>query len=424
MVALTALGCSLAPALRASRPDLTTDLKQECGEPTGPSRTMGWWRHTLLGSQVLISTVLLLAAGLLVRGLYQAETLNPGFQTRDIGVAAYDLNGAGYDGTAAATFQQRLSERVSALPGVTVALARITPLSGARLGDRFSVSDGSAYFGDWNAVSPSFFSILGIPIVRGRGFTPADARANAGVVIVTESTARRFWPDANPIGQTIRREGGYAKGELDEVIGVARDAQVSRLSESDATYLYFPTSPREVSTLELLARRAGSVGDLTNDLRAAIRVVDPQLVASVNALDDNLELWRGLSRVAALAAIVLAGLALTLAAIGAYGVVAYSVSRRTREIGIRVALGATRREITVLVLRQTMRPVLAGALAGMICGAAVSRVLSSLLYGVSPYDPVAFLAVPLVLLTISGVASYVPARRGTRVDPLVALRYE
>jgi len=199
---------------------------------------------------------------------------------------------------------------------------------------------------------------------------------------------------------------------------------VVRLGESDSTFVYLPAGAQQKSDLALLISREDAVGDLTGTLRAAVRDVDPQLAVNVSTLDDNLRLWRGLSRLAATGSGALAGLALALAAIGAYGVVAFSVSRRTREIGIRVALGATNRHVVGMIVRQTMRPVMIGALAGTICGAAVSRLLSALLFGMSPYDPFSFIALPLVLLAIAGIASYLPARRATRVDPLVALRYE
>jgi ABC-type antimicrobial peptide transport system permease subunit len=203
-----------------------------------------------------------------------------------------------------------------------------------------------------------------------------------------------------------------------------KDAQVVSLGDSGSTFAYFPVSAQDQSNLALLVSREGGAGTLAVELRAAVRDVDPQLVATVSALEDNLGLWRDLSRLAAIASAVLASLALALAAIGAYGVVAFTVSRRTREIGIRVALGATNRDVVGLILRQTMRPVTIGAFAGTICGAALSRLMSALLFGLSPYDPLSFVTVPLILLAIAALASYLPARRATRVDPLVALRYE
>jgi len=420
---LTAVAAGLAPALRASRSDLTMELKQECGEVGGRSRAGTLLRHWLLGWQVTVSTVLVLVTGLLLRGWYQAETIDPGFHTSDVAVASYDLTGAGYNDQAAMAFQQRLTARLSAMPGTTTALAWVTPLRG-RLGGRFSTADGTQHFGDWNVVSPAYFSLLQIPIVRGRAFAATDAHQHPGVVIVSESTARRLWPGLDPIGQTLRQKGAPGAGEVHEVIGVVKDAQVSSLAHSDPTYVYFPAGPEQQSRLILMVRRAGGFPGLAADIHAAFREVDRQLVVDVRKLDDNIELWRMASRLAVSASAALGILALSLAVIGVYGVVAYTVSRRTREIGIRVALGATRREVIRTMLRQTMRPVLVGAVVGLLCTAAASRLLSSLLFGVSPYDPVAFMAVPMVLLAIAAMAGYLPARSAARVDPLIALRYE
>jgi predicted permease len=420
---LTVVAAGLAPALRASRPDLTTELKQECGEPGGRSGTRTLLRHWLLGWQVTVSTVLVLVTGLLLRGWYQAETIDPGFHTSDVAVASYDLTGAGYNDQAAMAFQQHLTARLSAMPGTTTALAWITPLRG-RLGERFLTADGTQHFGDGNVISHAYFSLLQIPIVRGRAFTATDERQHPGVVIVSESTARRLWPGLDPIGQTLHQAGPAGVGDVHEVIGVAKDAQVSYLAQSDQTYVYFPASPEQQSHLIVMVRRAGDFAGLAADIRAAFRDVDRQLVVDVRKLDDNIELWRTVSRLAVSASATLGILALSLALIGAYGVVAYTVARRTREIGIRVALGATRREVIRTILRQTMRPVLAGALVGLLCTAAVSRLLSSVLFGVSPYDPVAFVGVSIFLLVVAAMAAYLPARSAARVDPLIALRYE
>jgi putative ABC transport system permease protein len=421
---LTAVACGLLPAVRASKADLSGDLKQDCGEPLLQARSLGKWRHLLLSGQMLMSMTLLLPAGLLFRGLYRAETIDPGFQTANIMVLKFDLEAAGYDPAAAATVQAAVLARVSSLPGVSVAQAWASPLSLDGLGGRFSLDNGTAFLGNWNAVSSNYFTVLGTPIVRGREFTAADERVQAGVAIVTESTARRLWPGQDPLGQTLRRRRGPNDiGDLHQVIGVVKDAQVARLGESDSTFVYFPSSPDQ-SSATLLVRRESAAGSLEAELRGALRDVDPQLVATLSALEDNLGIWRGVSRLAAVSSAVLAFLAVALAAIGVYGVVAYGVSRRTREIGIRMALGASRWNVVSLMLGQTMRPVIGGALLGTICACAIARLLSALLFGLSPYDPVSFTIVPVVSLAIATIASYLPARQATRVNPSIALRYE
>ena len=271
-----------------------------------------------------------------------------------------------------------------------------------------------------NEVSPEFFSLLGIPIVRGRNLTATEARTGAPVTIVTESTARRFWPNQDPIGKILHMEG-----EKDiQVIGVAKDAQVSHLARANETYLYLPAGPKQQVRVQLLVHGADGFASTATGIRAAIHSLDPGLVVDIASLEDNLEVWRGPSRIAAILAGALGALGMLLACVGVYGVVSYAVSRRVREIGIRMTLGADAREVKNLILRQAMRPVAIGALVGISGCAAVSQILSGMLFGLSAHDPLAFVAVPLVLLSVALVAGDIPARRATQVDPMVALRYE
>jgi hypothetical protein len=276
-----------------------------------------------------------------------------------------------------------------------------------------------------NYVSPDYFPMLAIPIVRGRNFTAAENQAGALVTILPQSTARRFWPAQDPLGKTVRVGGD----SIYEVIGVAKDAQVAHLGRSDEIYGYFPAGPKEKLLLQFLVSSARGNMPSAQTLRATVAALDPELVVEVVQLGDNLKPWRIPGRIVSTLSVFLSGLALLLASIGVYGLVSYGVSRRVREIGIRMALGANNRDIMILVLRQAMRPVVAGALIGFVCCAAVSRVLLSvsserLLYGISPLDPVSYFLVPIVLLGTAFLASYVPARRAMRVDPMVALRYE
>jgi predicted permease len=278
---------------------------------------------------------------------------------------------------------------------------------------------------EYNHVSPEYFSVVGIPIVRGRNFTQTDARDDASVIIVTESTARRLWPGEDPLGKPLR-EGS---GREDTVIGVAKDAQVSHLGESDAPYLYFPDRSQDEgglvgSRIYVLVRLAGSFTTTANGIREAVRSLDANMPVEVAKIDDYLEVWRAPSRIASGLSGALGALALLLAAIGVYGMVSYMVSRSVREIGIRMALGADSGKVMRHVLRQAMRPVLVGGLIGVAGCAAVSWVLSSMLFGLNALDPIAFVTVPLFLTGVALLASYLPARRAMRVDPVVALRYE
>jgi predicted permease len=416
---ITGVVFGLVPALQASKPDVNTALKQS---GIGGKSSDGFLRHALVGTQVAVSMVLLIAAGLLLRGLYQAQTIDPGFEMKNVATVSFDLRGQGYDDTRAGLFQQQVIDRLSALPGVdAVAQAGNTPLSDSHRGTMFSVPPQPAtYQVELNDVSPEFFSLLGVPIVRGRNFTGTEARTGAAVTIVTESTARRFWPNQDPIGKVVRMDDKTAM----QVIGVVKDAQVSHLAKSDETYLYLPAGPKVQIRMQLLVHGASGFASTAAGIRAAIHSLDPGLVVDVARLEDNLEFWRAPSRIVAILAGSLGALGMLLACIGVYGVVSYAVSRRVREIGIRMTLGADAREVKSLILRQAMRPVAIGALIGIAGCAAVSQVLSSMLFGLSSHDPVAFVVVPLVLLSVALAASYVPARRATKVDPMVALRYE
>ncbi len=424
LTVVTGLAFGLVPALRASRAELTAAMKDEGADRSDRTRPGGLLRHGLLAAQMAGSMVLLLAAGLLTRGLARSQTIDPGFATANVSVATFDLEAAGYDQARADTFRRLLVERVAALPGVdAVAQARVTPLSGSHVQTVFYGQDDRLIRVELNSITPAFFSMLGIPIVAGRAFSDEECSADRSVVVVSESAARGLWPGRNPVGQRLREDAG--KRSIDfEVVGVAKDAQVSRLSKSDSMYLYFPASPRQWRRLALMVHASTDYASASNDIRSAFRAIDPELPVALAKLSDNFEVWRMPSRIAAMTSAVLGALAMVLAAIGMYGVVAYALSRRVREIGIRIALGADRQDVIRLMLRQVMRPVGIGAAIGMLIGAAVSRLLGDLLYGVSPYDPVSFVAVPIFLAAVALAAAYAPARRATRIDPMLALRHD
>lgn len=419
---VTGVVFGLIPALKSSRLDLNTALKAD-GGPSGGKKSGRFLRNTLVGAQIAVSMVLLLAAGLLLRGLYHAQTIDPGFDMKDVASAFFNLKRQGYDDDRAAAFLQNLRQRISGLPGVIeTAQAESAPLSHDFSSDRFTLPGraGSVQI-EYNHVSSEFFSVVGIPIVRGRGFGPNDWRDGTGI-IVTESTARQLWPGEDPLGKPLREQGGH--GPTYAVIGVAKDAQVSHLGDVNTPYLYFSAAPRDDHRTYLLVRFAGGFVPTSNGIRDAVQSLDPQMPVEVSKLEDYLYVWRTPSRIASGLSGALGGLALLLASIGLYGMVSYTVSRSVREIGIRMALGADRRQVLKLVLRQAMSPVVLGGLAGVAAGAGVSWLLSSMLFGLSVLDPVAFLGVPLFLLLIALIASYVPARRALRVEPVVALRYE
>jgi putative ABC transport system permease protein len=418
---LTGITFGSIPALQSSRLDLNTALKED-GAHSGLGKRSGrLLRNALVGSQVAVCMVLLLAAGLLLRGLYHAQTVDPGFEIKGVATTFLNLMEQGYDENRAATFVRDLRERIAELPGVTeVAQAECAPLSHDFSGDMFSIHGRPDKVGIlYNHVSPEYFSLLGIPIVRGRGFLPGETHDAPGVV-VTESTARRLWPGEDPLAKTLRESSGREY----TVIGVAKDAQIGHLGEQSESYLYFPAGPQDDPRTYMLVRYGGDFPLIARGIREAAQSLDKDMPVGVTRLEDYFEVWRKPSRIVAALSGTLGALALMLAAIGVYGVVSYSVSRCVREIGIRMALGADAGEIMNLVLRQALRPVLIGGLVGVAGCALVSQVLSSMLFGLSAHDPVAFILVPLFLLVVALVASYLPARRAMRVDPMVALRHE
>jgi putative ABC transport system permease protein len=419
---LTGIVFGLAPAFEASRPDLNTVLKDSGSDGGAQAGGRDFLRHTLVAAQVAVCMVLLIAAGLLLRGLYVAQTIDPGFRMHGVVGVSCDLRNQGYSGERATLFQRDLLQRLAGLPGVdAVAQAGSIPLGNDHSGSSFSLPGKSGnHFAEYDQVSPEFFSLLRIPIVRGRNFTPSETLTGAPVAILTETTARRYWPDQDPIGKVVRWEGG---GDV-EVIGVAKDAEVAHLARTDETYVYLPAGPKDQEYFKFLVHGTDGFASMAKGIRATIHALDHDLVTNVVPLEDNLEFWRTPSRIVAGLAGSLGALAMLLACIGVYGVVSYAVSRRVREIGIRMTLGADAREVKRLILRQAMRPVVIGALIGIAGCAAVSRILSSMLFGISAHDPVAFAVVPLILLSVALAASYIPARRATKVDPMVALRYE
>jgi predicted permease len=427
----------LAPALAASKPDLHTATKADgtgAGHPSG-SRL----QRILLGVQVAVCMVLMVSAGLLLRGLYVTQTVEPGFDYENVAVASFDFARAGFDASRdaarAGALQREVAERVASVPGVdAVARVRFTPLGPGGGGFTVRLPGQSERVGvRFNVVSPDYFSLIRIPVVRGRTFTEADLAetelaAGTIAVIVTESTARRLWPDRDPIGQTfalaVSDAPAAANDETTEyrVVGVARDAEITGIGEIPSDYVYLPAGAEAI--LQLLVRSRIGFEAAAAAIRAATAELDPALIVQVNPLEANLEIWRGQARVASMLSLSLGGLALVLASVGVYGVVAFAVSRRAREIGIRMALGANAQSVLALMLTRTMWPVVAGALIGIAVTAAVSGVLTGFLFGVSPVDPVGMGAAALFVVGVAIAAALLAARPATRSDPLIALRYE
>jgi putative ABC transport system permease protein len=424
----TGLLFGLAPAWHVSKPDLYAVMKQDSAG--AGSRRGGRLRGTLIGVEVALCMVLMIAAGLLLRGLHATYTIDPSFESRNIAYVSLESAFVGYSPEASAALRQRLMAEVEALPGVDgVAYAMRAPLANdnaavpMRLpGQRENESKAT----EVNLVTPDFFSLLGIPIVRGRTFTESEA-ANAGreagtrPAIVSETTARNFWPGRDPIGRTLlSKEGGEGAQERTlEIVGVAADARVTALGAIDPYYIYQPGGASK-----LLVKSRMDVRATASSIRQVVRKLDPSLIVPVLPLEGNLGWWRGLSGMATTLFGGLGVLALLLASVGIYGVVSYAVTGRYREIGVRLALGATAWDVLGLVLRQTMRPVVVGAAIGVAGASAISSILSSVLFGVSPADPIGLGGAALFVLGVALAAGVLAARPATSADPTVTLRYE
>jgi predicted permease len=415
----------LVPALRTSKRDLHTAMK---GAATVRHRSEGRLQGGLVGAQVAVCMVLMIAAALLVRGLYAAQTVEPGFRYEGIAAASFDLTGAGYDEARATAFQRQLLERVASLPGMeSVAQTLRTPLDDSNI-ENIAALPGSPpeqfFTVDFASVSADYFSLLEIPLVRGRPFTAAEETNEATVAIVPEATARRLWPGRDPIGQQLAFATGPNQAVELTIVGVTRDAQVTVVGELPSSYVYLPAAPRSQPRQQLLVKSRMDLAATAAAIRSEVARLDPGLVVRVEPLEANLDVWRGIARVVSALAMALGVVAVALAAVGIYGVIAYAVGRRVRELGVRIAFGAGARDVVLLVLKQQLRPVIVGAVIGVAAAFAVSRILSSVLFGISPTDPIALLAAVGVVGSVAVVAAVVPARRASRVEPNTVLRYE
>ncbi len=426
---VTGVVFGLAPALQASRPDVLPALKDEGAGCIAARRTR--LLNAFVVGQIAVSLVLLVSTGLFLRSLQNARTLDPGFEPEGVQTAGFDVRIQGYDEARGRRFFEELTGRVSALPGArAVSLVRNVTLGGGNMETRVRVEgreppDGRGSFGtDFNVVTPNYFATLGIPLVRGRDFNASDREGSPLVAVVNETFARRFWPGEDPLWKRFRFS---QEGEPVEIVGVARDGKYRSLGEDPTSYLYLPFAQNYQTQMTLHVRAASP--EEGAGLLAAVRREVAAMDASIPLL-DAMPLTDAIStsllpiRMAATLAGLFGLAGLLLAGVGIFGVVSFSVAQRTREIGIRVALGAQGRDVLRLVIRQGMMLALVGVAVGLAAAFAVSRLTSSLLYGVSPSDPATFAGVALLLAAVAFVACYVPARRATKVDPMVALRYE
>jgi predicted permease len=419
----TGIVFGLVPALHASKPDQYTALKQDA---SGVSRRATWSRGALVGVQVAVCLVLTVSASLLLRGLYAAQSVEPGFAYRNVAVASIRLRAGGYDDSRATAFNRELMARVAALPGVSaVAQTAKTPLSAGSMEFELSRSgEGDYQRFLFNNVSPGYFGLLEIPLLRGRDFTEADLVDFGTKMIVSAATARRLWPGDEPVGKTLDLDIGNNNRVQFEVVGVVNDAQVQTIGVIDDNLAYLAATARNQLNVQLLVKSDAPWTSTAETIRDVVASMDPELVVAVTRLEDNLGLWRTFSSLASMLAAALGALALLLAGIGVYGQVSYAVNLRLREIGIRIALGAGAREVFRLVVARTARPVVIGIAVGAVLCLAVGKLLSTLLFGISAFDPLALGAAAAFVLGTAFAATLVPTRHALRVDPTVTLRCE
>lgn len=422
---LAGVGFGLAPALTATRPALRTSIEQD--SPGTGRRTRSRLQGTLVGAQVAFTMVLVVTTALLLRGLYEAQTVDPEFDHEKLVVVSADMRSFGYEGHQGAELQRQAMEAVRALPGVEdVAQALLTPLEPrARRYDYRLPNDDETESRrlTTNNVSSNYFSVTGIPIVRGRAFTEAEVQAEApSAVILTESTARSLWPGQEPVGKTLIIEG-FETTRLD-VVGIARDVEVTAIGETETSYAYLPATPFTQREMQLVIRTPLPADSLRQGIGAVFERLDSRLPVTVRPLDENFEFWARLSGLAASLSFALGVLALALACVGVFGVMSMVVGRRLREIGIRLALGADKADVLGLMLRKSMRPVAIGAFLGVLACFGAARLLSSLLFGVGALDPYALAGAAGAVLGGAFLASAIPARRAMKVDPMTTLRHE
>ncbi len=426
---ITGLAFGLAPALTASRLDLHDSLK----EGRGSEGQHGRRRHdALVVAEVALALVLLMGAGLMLRSFWTLTHVDPGFRSDHV-LSMWTMLPGGTYRTAEqrAAFFDRAVDRLQALPGAQSAAAvTYLPLTGLGSATTFWVNDrakpapGQEPAADVRAVTPDYFRTLGIPLLRGRTFSGRDRADSPQVAIVNEALARMFWPGRNPIGQRIT----YSWGDDIplEIVGVVGDARLVTLSDDEIRpAIYRPQTQQPSMFMSLVVRTAGDPLTLAPAARAAIHAIDPnQPLSDVASMETVQSDSLAQPRLLALLLGLFGFSALLLAAVGIYGVMAYAVARRTQEIGVRMALGADRSRVVRLVVGRAMWLAGLGLAIGLAGALATTRVLDSLLYGITATDPATFVGVPLILAAVALVASLLPARRATRIDPMVALRTE
>jgi putative ABC transport system permease protein len=426
--AISLLTCVLfgsLPALRASSLNPASIINAESGAIAG-GRHKAWLSKSLAAAQVSLSLFLLVSAGLFIRSFRAQQRFDPGFDAHNVLLESYDLFPSGYHEAAGIAFDQQVLEKVQSLPGVRAAsIANWTPLGFSGNSDNFEpegyvAGPNERIEAGVNIVSPGYFSVTEIPLLRGRDFSAADSAKSQKVVIINQTLAERYWPNQDALGKRMKIEGGWAM-----VIGIARTSQYYELNEKPEPFVYLPLYQFYSSMAILHVRTVGEPGAAAIGVADAIHQLNADLpVFDVANLEARTKTASFVQRMAGTFVGAFGLLALVLAGVGIYGVIAYSTRQRTHEIGIRMALGARPGDVLRLVLGQGMRITLIGLGVGVAASLGLARLMSSLLFGVSASDPTTFIAVVVLLACIALWAIFLPARHAMHVDPMTALRHE
>ena len=427
---LTSVLFGLAPALQSTRISLTDSLKEGGkGGSTGLKRQRS--RNALVVAEVALSLMLLVGAGLMVRSFLLLRQVQPGFDPHNLLTARVSLPGPAFaKDEIYLNFDRRLRRELASIPGVkSVAATSTLPLADGW--GRSFTAEGAPELDLKHApeinhavVTPDYFRTMGIPILEGRDFTDADSKSHM-VTIVDQTLARRYWPDQSAIGHRVRYGPPEDKEPWHTIVGVVGDIRGERLQSRGEPNVYIPNGEHPRGGMTVVLRTSGDPSNYVSSLRGKVAAVQPEApVSAARSMEDviGIDIW--LPRFFTILFAVFAGIALALASVGLYGVMSYMVAQRTHELGVRIALGASGLEVQRMVIRQGMRLALTGVVLGAIAALALTRLMANQLFGVSPNDALTFGGVSAVLIVVALLASYLPARRATRVDPLIALRCE